>query len=93
MADTLASTLAQLNLNAQGLTGPAFDARLVEEESGSFENHRPRKRTRQNEDDLKAELETEFLTPSARFSPEWLNRLQKLVFIYIRPCLFSWMLC
>lgn len=77
MAESLASTLAQLNLNAQSLSGSAFDARLIEEENGTFENHRPRKKTRQNDEGLKAELEAEFLTPSAKFSPEWLNRLQR----------------
>lgn len=79
MAESLASTLAQLNLNAQSLSGSAFDARLIEEENGTFDNPQPRKKTRQNEDDLKTELEADFLTPSATFSPEWLNRLQRFV--------------
>ncbi|XHG03308.1 hypothetical protein AWENTII_006619 [Aspergillus wentii] len=77
MAESLASTLAELNLNAQGLDGSAFDARIAEEEKGTYENHRPRKRTRQTAEDLKTSLETEFLTPSSQFSPEWLNRLQR----------------
>lgn len=77
MAESLASTLAELNLNAQGLDGSAFDARIAEEENGTYENHRPRKRTRQTAEDLKTSLETDFLTPSSQFSPEWLNRLQR----------------
>lgn len=79
MAESLTKTLAQLSLNAQNLNGPAFDARLADEETGSYENHRPRKRPRQSPDDLKSDLEHEFLTPSPRFSPEWLNRLQRFV--------------
>lgn len=75
--DSLTSTLAQLKLDVQGLSGSAFDARIVEEENGTYENHRPRKRTRHGTEDLKAELEREFLTPSPRFSPDWLNRLQR----------------
>ncbi|KAI0196352.1 DSHCT domain-containing protein [Astrocystis sublimbata] len=38
---------------------------------------RPRKRTKQDPDQLKAELEAKYLTPSSTFSPEWLNRLQQ----------------
>lgn len=77
MAESLASTLADLNLNAQQLSGAAFDTRLAEEDNGTQENYRPRKRTRQTAEDLKASLETEFLAPSSRFSPDWLNHLQR----------------
>lgn len=77
MAESLASTLAELHLNAQQLSGSAFDARLADEENGTYENHRPRKRTRQTAEDLKASLETEFLAPPSRFSTAWLNHLQK----------------
>lgn len=79
MAESLTTTLAQLSLNVQNLNGPGFDARLADEENGTYENHRPRKRSRQSPEDLKSELEHEFLTPSPRFSPEWLNRLQRFV--------------
>ncbi|RYP13888.1 hypothetical protein DL765_006676 [Monosporascus sp. GIB2] len=37
----------------------------------------PRKRVKQDPTDLKAELERKFLTPSHKFSNEWLNRLQQ----------------
>lgn len=79
MADSLVSTLAELSLNAQSLSGAAFDARITEENNGTYENHRPRKKTRQNPDEIKAELEAEFLKPSPRFGPEWLDRLQRFV--------------
>ncbi|KAI1258939.1 DSHCT domain-containing protein [Xylariaceae sp. FL1019] len=38
---------------------------------------RPRKRVKQDPADLKAELEKKYLTPSPKFSTEWLNRLQQ----------------
>lgn len=77
MSESLASTLARLSLNSQGLSGPAFDARIAEEAKGTYENHQPRKKTRQSPDDIKAEVEAEFLSPSPRFGSEWLNRLQR----------------
>ena len=83
MAESLASTLAELNLNAQQLSGSAFDARLADEEHGTYENHKPRKRARQTAEDLKASLETEFLAPLSRFSPDWLNHLQRSALRYI----------
>ncbi|KAL4871949.1 hypothetical protein BDV12DRAFT_183499 [Aspergillus spectabilis] len=75
--EVLASTLAELSLNAQTISGKTFDARIVEEENGTFQNHAPRRRARPTATELKKDLEDEFLTPSPRFSPEWLNRLQR----------------
>lgn len=86
MAESLASTLANLNLNAQQLSGSAFDTRLAEEENGTYENHRPRKRTRQTAEDLTASLEAEFLAPPSRFSTEWLNHLQRYVCRVVLDC-------
>ena len=37
----------------------------------------PRKRRKQDPAELKAELEKKYLSPSATFSTEWLNRLQQ----------------
>ena len=42
---------------------------------------KPRRREVQSADDLKKDLESQFLTPSPRFNTQWLNRLQKYVFI------------
>ena len=39
-------------------------------------DHRARKRARLSDADLKTQLEEEFLKPSYKFGPEWLNRLQ-----------------
>ena len=41
--------------------------------------HRPRKRVRLSEADLKHQLEEDFLKPSYKFSTEWLNKLQTFV--------------
>ncbi|KAI8627103.1 DSHCT domain-containing protein [Xylariaceae sp. FL1651] len=38
---------------------------------------RPRKRVKKDPTELKAELEKKYLTPSNKFSTEWLNRLQQ----------------
>jgi hypothetical protein len=46
---------------------------------------RPRKRVKQDQEELKRSLEKNFLTPSATFSPEWLNKLQQCVGI-LRAC-------
>lgn len=79
MADALSSTLARLRLDVQHLDGTAFDTRIEVEEDGTHKNHRPRERARLSAEDLKDELERDFLTPSPTFSPDWLNRLQKFV--------------
>ena len=78
MVDILSSQLSQLRLSSDKLDAARFDARLIEEEDGIMDSSRSRKKIRRhNEDDLKKELEDEFLTPSPRFSPDWLNRLQR----------------
>lgn len=77
--DNLDSAMARLSLNAKNADPAAIEARLVEEENGTFNDTRPRKQTRKKPEDLLAELENEFLTPSSRFSPIWLNQLQKYV--------------
>ncbi|KAL4998068.1 armadillo-type protein [Aspergillus recurvatus] len=75
--ETLTSTLAQLNLGSQGIGAKAFDELIAAEENGSYQNHIPRRRARPSAAELRRDLENEFLTPSPRFSSEWLNRLQR----------------
>lgn len=78
MVDSLSSSLAELRLNADQFTAADFEARLVDqEENVTTEPIRSRKRVRQSADEIKSELENEFLTPSSTFSPDWLNRLQR----------------
>ncbi|QKX54813.1 uncharacterized protein TRUGW13939_01902 [Talaromyces rugulosus] len=78
MVDSLSSSLAELRLKADQFTAADFDAQLVEQENNPpTEQIRSRKRVRQSVDEIKSELENEFLTPSPTFSPDWLNRLQR----------------
>ncbi|EMC93030.1 hypothetical protein BAUCODRAFT_37952 [Baudoinia panamericana UAMH 10762] len=42
-----------------------------------LDQFKPRKRIRKSPEDVKAKLETNFLTPSTSFSPQWLDRLQQ----------------
>ncbi|KAL4778196.1 armadillo-type protein [Aspergillus varians] len=75
--ETLTSTIADLNLDSQAIDGMTFDARIAEEASGTCQIQAPRRRARPSATELKRDLENEFLTPSPRFSSEWLNRLQR----------------
>lgn len=77
MADSLASALDKLSLNAQKLDPAAIEAQLVKEQSGTSQKRKPRQQSRQTREELLKELEDEFLTPSTKFSPKWLNQLQK----------------
>ena len=66
MAADLQAVLDKLNLgddNQQYIDEYLFD-------------HRPRKRAKISDEDLKKQLEEEFLKPSYTFSTEWLNKLQ-----------------
>lgn len=77
--DIVDLAMARLSLNAKNADPAAIEARLVAEENGTYDEIRPRKQARQKPDDLLAELENEFLTPSPDFTPKWLNQLQKHV--------------
>ncbi|KAJ5787717.1 hypothetical protein N7457_002707 [Penicillium paradoxum] len=77
MADSLQSPMEKLDLDAKPSSLTAFDQRLADEEDGKIENSQTRTRARQTSEELLAELETEFLTPSDQFNTKWLNSLQK----------------
>ena len=66
----LASALEKLQLNSAETADDWID-QLLEEQP------RPRKRIKQDREELKLELEKKYLTPSNTFSPEWLNKLQQ----------------
>ncbi|KAG9242809.1 NUC185 domain-containing protein [Calycina marina] len=72
MADSLIGALERIRLDSSTSDGTAdhWIDHIIDEQ-------RPRKRAKQNLDDLKKELEKKYLTPSAKFSTEWLNRLQQ----------------
>jgi antiviral helicase SKI2 len=72
MADALASALERVHLASSTSDGAEDDwiDHILEE-------RRPRKRVKQDQEQLRRHLEQEYLTPSTSFSTEWLNRLQQ----------------
>lgn len=79
--NNIASAMRQAQHNADAVDSTTdLDAWIGNEGMG-----KPRRREMQSADDLKKDLENEFLTPSPRFSTQWLNRLQKYVF-FACPC-------
>lgn len=81
MANSLASAMEQLRLKAKYLDPssiqPQLETPITEAEKGASSGPRPRKQAHQSGKELLAELEAEFLTPSSKFTPNWLNQLQK----------------
>lgn len=69
--------MERLSLDTHGISSATFEARIADEENGLVENLQPRKRARQNAQDLLSGLENEFLEPSNQFGTKWLNALQK----------------
>jgi len=72
MADSLLSALEKIHLCNSAIQDKEDDwiDHILDEQ-------RPRKRTKQDPEELKKELERKFLTPSTSFSTEWLNKLQQ----------------
>ncbi len=72
MADSLVGVLEKVALGGASLNNVEDDwiDRILDEQ-------RPRKRVKQEVDDLKRELEQKFLAPSTSLSTEWLNKLQQ----------------
>lgn len=68
MADSLTAALDGLALSSEGLSENIDDL---------LDQAKPRKRIRKSPQEVKADLESQFLTPSTSFSPEWLDRLQQ----------------
>jgi antiviral helicase SKI2 len=66
----LASTLEKIHLNSPDAEDNWIDQILEEQQQ-------PRKRIKQDPEELKRELEQKYLTPSTSFSTEWLNKLQQ----------------
>ena len=72
MGDLLAKSIAKLDINAA--------PRDTEDDTwiDSILDHAPpRKRVRQDPDELRFQLEQKYLAPSTSFSQAWLNRLQQ----------------
>jgi antiviral helicase SKI2 len=72
MSEELSEAVGKLQLQEQ-----EKDDSHITNIDGFLDSGRPRKKQRQSLNDLRNQLEQEFLTPSARFSPQWLNRLQQ----------------
>jgi antiviral helicase SKI2 len=72
MADSPVSALEKVHLSNAALQNKEDDwiDQILDEQ-------RPRKRAKQDPEELKRELEQKFLTPSKTFSTEWLNKLQQ----------------
>lgn len=69
MADSLVGDLEKVAIGGANDEDDCIDNIL--------DQRRPRKRVKQDVDDLKSELEQKFLTPPTSFSTEWLNKLQQ----------------
>jgi len=72
MVDNLISALERVHLGASKKDSGAdyWIDHILEEQL-------PRKRVKQDQEQLKRELEQKYLTPSTSFSTEWLNKLQQ----------------
>ena len=71
MTQAIVATLRELQLS-NILPGEEPNDRILDE-------CRPLKRARKTEDEVKKELENEFLTPPTVFGTDWLNKLQQYV--------------
>ncbi|KAJ5172571.1 hypothetical protein N7492_005164 [Penicillium capsulatum] len=77
MDDSLTTAMDRLSLNAKSLQPSAIETRLEEEANGTCANVKPPKQSNQTGEELLAELEKDFLTPSPQFSTKWLNQFQR----------------
>ena len=67
MADSASSALERLHLSSE---------ELDDDIDNILDQAQPRKRIRRSPEEIKSQLEKDFLTPSTTFSPAWLDRLQ-----------------
>jgi antiviral helicase SKI2 len=78
MADGLIESLERVHLDSN-IESSSSDKWI----DSILDSHRPRKRVKQDLDELKQSLEEKYLTPSTSFSTDWLNKLQQYVDSYI----------
>ena len=71
-SETISEAMKQVSL--LGLESDSWVDSVLEE-------RRPRKRIKPTEDELRKQLEDDFLTPSHTFSTEWLNILQQYIIV------------
>jgi antiviral helicase SKI2 len=72
MTDSLIGALEKVYLGSHALDSLADD--WID---SILDEQRPRKRIKQDHEQLRSDLEQKYLTPSSSFSQEWLNRLQQ----------------
>ncbi|KAL3418917.1 ATP-dependent RNA helicase [Phlyctema vagabunda] len=72
MAESLVSALERVHVSNAAQDN--LDDNWIDD---ILNEQRPRKRVKQEPEDLKRELEEKYLTPSTSFSTEWLNKLQQ----------------
>lgn len=72
MAADLAQAIGKLHIAADAISDEADD--WID---SILDEQRPRKRAKQDPEELKKQLELDFLTPSTSFSTAWLNKLQQ----------------
>jgi antiviral helicase SKI2 len=70
MADDLVGALQKVHLKSTDQASDEFIDDILDQ-------CQPRKRIKQDGETLKKELEQKYLTPSPKFSTEWLNKLQQ----------------
>jgi antiviral helicase SKI2 len=71
MANSLAESMQKLTITSESTTK---DDDWID---SILDQQRPRKRVKQDAEELKQELERKYLTPSTTFSTAWLNILQQ----------------
>lgn len=72
MTSDLLRAVGELVIQAEELGEESIDDKLSRQ--------RPQTGGKGDRDTLKRDLESDFLTPSTSFGPEWLNKLQQYVF-------------
>ncbi|KAH6674739.1 NUC185 domain-containing protein [Halenospora varia] len=72
MADPLIDALQRVHIGNSSLNSESDD--FID---SILDEQRPRKRVKQDQEELKRTLEEKYLTPAQSFSPEWLNKLQQ----------------
>lgn len=80
MADPLADALEKVHISSN--SAPNDEDDWIDH---ILDVQRPRKRVKQDPEDLKKELEQKYLTPSSSFSTPWLNKLQQSVLTQTSP--------
>lgn len=76
MAELLAESIAKLNIDAA-----PHDTEDDSWIDSILDHAPPRKRVKQDPDELCKQLEQKYLTPSTSFSQAWLNKLQRYVLL------------